>query len=162
MKKLYFIVAVTFVCILSSCSKESIEVVDDAVAPIENIANAVNVEAQIMDLVNEHRISLGKNTLAFDNVAYDFANEHTNYMISKGETSHDNFTKRASSMSQKVQASAIAENVASKYDSASEAVENWLASDEHRAAIEGDYTHTAVSVKEDQNGDFYFTQMFYR
>ena len=100
--------------------------------------------------------------LSFDTVAYNFATAHTDYMISQGETSHDNFQERASSMSQQVNASAVAENVASRYDTAMEAVENWLASNSHREAIEGNYTHTAVSVKEDQNGNFYFTQLFYR
>ena len=167
MKKLHCVIAVTLVCLISSCSTASITadetlVSQEAIETSDTLENAVSVETQILNLVNAHRTALGKNVLSFDEVVYSFANAHTNYMIARGETSHDNFTERASSISQRVNASAVAENVASRYDSASEVVENWLASREHSAAIEGDYTHTAVSVKEDKNGDFFFTQLFYR
>jgi len=171
MKKLHCVIAVTWVCLISSCSTAPIDTDDNLfvsaegtedIETVDTSDNAVSIETQILNLVNEHRTALVKHTLTLNVIVDSYANAHTNYMIEKGRISHDNFAERASSISQRVNASAVAENVASNYDTASEVVESWLASSEHRAAIEGDYTHTAVSVKEDKNGDFFFTQLFYR
>ena len=62
----------------------------------------------------------------------------------------------------KVDASAVAENVAKDYPTAKITFEKWVASSGHRKNIEGDFTHTAVSVKKDAAGHYYFTQLFYR
>ena len=95
-------------------------------------------------------------------VAYEYANKHTDYMIAKGSINHDNFSARASDISQAVNASFVSENVAKDYDSAVEAFQKWLASSDHRKTMEGEFTHTAVSVKRNSDGKLYFTQLFYR
>ena len=76
--------------------------------------------------------------------------------------SHDNFSSRASKISLETNAKAVAENVAKDYSSATTAFEGWLNSSNHRATIEGDFTHTAVSVKKNSDGDYYFTQLFFK
>lgn len=147
-----------FMFVICSCSTESIEQ-----ANVVEAANATEVEQQLLKLVNEHRSALGFNELNFSKVAYDHANTHTDYMISKGAINHDNFKVRASNISSAVNAVYVSENVAKDYDSASEALQNWLASSEHRKTIEGQFTHSAVSVKRNpNNGELYFTHLFYR
>lgn len=148
---------VLFVCILGSCSKESI----DDTANIE-AANQVALEQEVLAIVNSHREDLGATTLAFSPIAYEYANTHTDYMISKGSLSHDNFSARASSIASKVDVQMVAENVAKDYRTAQEAFIGWYESSNHKKTMEGDFTHTAVSVKEDKNGKFYYTQLFYK
>ena len=150
-------VSVLFVLLAGSCSKESIENTN-----IPSSDNAVLVEQVLLDIVNDHRNSLGYSSLLFSKVAYEYANTHTDYMIAKGSLSHDNFSARASSISSEVNAEYVAENVAKDYPDAATALEKWLESPNHRKTIEGEFTHTAVSVKKDSGGKFYFTQLFYQ
>ena len=152
-----YAVLVLFVFIFGSCSKE----------PIDNTPNieAVNVialEQEVLEIVNSHRSELGTNTLEFSEVAYEYANKHTDYMISKGSLSHDNFSSRASSIASKVAVQMVAENVAKDYNTAQDAFLGWYESSSHKKTMEGDFTHTAVSVKKDENGNFYYTQLFYK
>jgi uncharacterized protein YkwD len=146
-----------FVCILTSCSKESIETIS-----IVEAKNAIEVENELLDVVNNHRVSLGYNTLEFSSVAYNYANNHNDYMISKGSLSHDGFSSRASNIASEVDAESVAENVAKDYDSAIETFESWLASSNHKKTLEGEFTHTAVSVKKNTEGSYYFTQLFFK
>lgn len=148
---------VLFVFILGSCSKESI---DDT--PNIEAANVVALEQEVLDIVNSHRLDLGARTLVFSPIAYEYANKHTDYMISKGSLSHDNFSSRASSIASKAEVQRVAENVAKDYRTAQEAFMGWYESTNHKNTMEGDFTHTAVSVKEDENGKFYYTQLFYK
>ena len=155
--RLHYAILVLFVLLASSCGKEPLE--SPTVLEIEN---AVPIEQELLGMVNNYRSSLGYSSLEFSSVAYDYANEHTDYMIAKGNINHDGFSSRASNISTKVDASAVAENVAKDYPSAKVAFEKWLASSDHLKNIVGNYTHTAVSVKKDPSGHYYYTQMFYR
>ncbi|MDL5513021.1 CAP domain-containing protein [Arenibacter sp. M-2] len=155
--KMHYFVMLLFAFVVVSCSTESIE---PAISP--EVENAVEVEQELLGIVNEHRIGLGYNDLDFSSVAYEYANKHTDYMIAKGSINHDNFSARASDISQAVNASFVSENVAKDYDSALEAFQKWLASSDHRKTMEGEFTHTAVSVKRNTDGKLYFTQLFYR
>ena len=150
-------VLVLFVFILGSCSTEPI---DDTT--IITAANVVTLEQEVLDIVNSHRADLGANTLVFSAIAYEYANIHTEYMINKGSLSHDNFSSRASNIASKVEVQMVAENVAKDYITAQEAFVGWYESTSHKKTMEGDFTHTAVSVKEDKNGNFYYTQLFYK
>lgn len=155
--RLHHALLVLFVFVANSCSKESIESTDIPVS-----ANAFAVEQELLEMINDHRASLGYNGLQYSAVAYEFANKHTDYMIAKGTISHDNFSARASSLSTRTDAEYVAENVARNYDTAAEAFASWLVSSTHRKTMEGEFSHTAVSVKEDTAGNYYFTQLFYR
>lgn len=148
---------VLFVCILSSCSKEQIENTN-----IIEAKNAPEVENELLSVVNDHRLSLGYNVLEFSAVAYEYANDHNDYMISKGSINHDNFSARASSIATAVEAEYVAENVAKDYKSALQAFNAWMNSSDHKKTMEGDFTHTAVSVKQNTSGDYYFTQLFFK
>ncbi|MFT5737891.1 MAG: hypothetical protein ACJAU2_000977 [Maribacter sp.] len=121
-----------------------------------------DMESEIFEIINNYRVRLNLNALEFDGVSYYFAKKHSKHMISEGNTSHDNFAKRAKQISMNTGATFVAENVAKDYDTAVEAFEAWLESDGHRLNIEGDYTHSAISIKENEEGDLYFTQLFLR
>lgn len=143
---------------LFSCTAEPLQ--DETIIP--EAENNVQLEQELLTVVNDHRNSLGLNQLEFSVVAYKYANKHTDYMISKGSLSHDNFSARASSINSEVTVQMVAENVAKDYDTAMEAFEGWYNSSSHKKTMEGDFTHTAVSVKKNVQGDFYFTQLFYK
>ncbi|MDT7829017.1 CAP domain-containing protein [Pricia sp. S334] len=155
--RIHLMVLAVFTCALVSCSKESGETLNS----VER-QNVREVEKELLSLVNDHRVSLGKNALQFNATAYDQANVHTDYMIGKGAINHDNFTIRASAISKEVDAQFVAENVAKDYSTASGAFVGWLSSANHKHTMEDDFTHTAISVKKDENGTAYFTQIFYR
>ncbi|WP_299533261.1 CAP domain-containing protein [Ulvibacterium sp.] len=144
----------------TACTKES-----DALAEIPNIPeaeNVVEVEQELITVVNNHRISIGYAALQYSPIAHEYANKHNDYMIAQGDLSHDNFSARASGIAAEVNAEYVGENVAKDYDTASEAFQGWLNSTSHKKTMEDEFTHTAVSVKKDASGNFYFTQLFYR
>ncbi len=155
--KMRYAVLVCFMVLVTSCTKETTEtpVITDA-------ENAIEVENELLSVVNNHRLDLGLNALNFSAVAYEYANEHNNYMIATGSLSHDNFSARASKISSKESAEYVAENVAKDYDDAVKAFQGWLDSSNHKTTMEGEFTHTAVSVKMNDAGKFYFTQIFFR
>jgi len=153
----HFVALVLFVCTLISCSKETIN--NTSILEAENVKE---VELELLAVVNDHRTSIGQSVLEFSEVAYEYANQHNNYMISIGSINHDNFSSRASNISTEASAEFVAENVARNYDNAAGAFQGWLDSSSHRKTMEGDFSHTAVSVKINTSGDFYFTQIFFR
>ncbi|WP_411029152.1 CAP domain-containing protein [Spongiimicrobium sp. 3-5] len=158
--KLHHVALVILVLIVGSCSSEPLQIDEgEVIAEAENVKE---VEQELLGIINDHRTALGQTSLEFSAVAYEYANTHTDYMISKGSLSHDNFSSRASGISSTVNAEAVAENVAKDYDSAIEAFQGWLNSTNHKKTMEGDFTNTAVSVKKDLNGNFYYTQLFYK
>ncbi|QCX02086.1 CAP domain-containing protein [Aggregatimonas sangjinii] len=155
--KMKYAVLVCFAVLATACTKETAE------APIVPEAeNVIEIEGELLSVVNDHRIAQGLNALDYSAVAYEYANEHTDYMIAKGSISHDNFSARASKISAEERAEYVAENVAKDYDNATEAFLGWLDSSSHKSTMEGEFTHTAVSVKKNDAGNFYFTQIFFR
>lgn len=142
---------------IASCSQEAL---NDTEFPVAE--NDLATEQELLGIVNVHRSSLGQAVLQHSPVAYEYANRHNDYMIAKGGLSHDNFSKRASEISSEVNAELVAENIAKDYPSAILALEGWLNSADHKETLEGDFTHTAVSVKKDATGNFYYTQLFFR
>ena len=136
-----------------SCSENSINDIDTS----EN--NTITQE--VHKLINEHRSSIGKNTLAFNDQIAKIALEHTQYMIAENKISHDNFDTRFTEVRKLVNAVSFGENVASHYKTAKDVVAGWLKSSGHKENIEGNYTHTAIGVQKDTNNNYYFTQLFY-
>ncbi|MEE9362393.1 MAG: CAP domain-containing protein [Cellulophaga sp.] len=156
-RKLRGIGIVLLLYIAGSCAKEPV-----ANETLETGKNYTSIEQEVMRIVNEHRASLNLNTLQFNKIAYEYANIHTKYMISKGEINHDHFNARASKMSKKVSAKKISENVAKNFKTAKDAFEEWMSSELHKITIEENFNYTAVSVKKDSDGHYYFTQIFFR
>ncbi|MFS4468885.1 CAP domain-containing protein [Maribacter sp. 2210JD10-5] len=141
-----------------SCTSETLE---EAPAVI-SAENNVPLEQELLKLVNDHRVGLDVNVLQFSEIAYKYANDHNEYMIAKGSLSHDNFSSRASKIDSEETVEMVAENVAKDYINAQDAFNGWYDSSSHRKTMEGDFTHTAVSIKIAPDGKYYFTQIFYK
>ena len=155
-----FLVLVVF----QSCTKT--EYVEMGYQNNLNLSASENIQSefenQLFVLINEHRLSIGLNELQFEINCYQQAGDHTDYMISKGQISHTNFDTRAENISAKTGATNVSENVAKDYNSPKEAFDAWLSSSKHRINLEGDFTHSALSVKANSTGNLYFTQIFIR
>ncbi len=129
---------------------------------VDNSLSLTAEEAALFDLLNAYRQSVALSPLTFSAEAYQYAEAHNEFMISKGALSHEGFAERASKISRELQADFVAENVAKDYASAEAALEGWLASTSHKNTIEGDFTHSTLSITVDAKGSPYYTQIFFR
>lgn len=136
-----------------SCSK------DDSVEDIET-QEALSIADEILQLVNTHRASIGKEPLSENTLATQLSKDHTSFMINQGEISHDNFDDRADRLFDEENATNVGENVAFGQQSAKAVMEAWLNSSGHRENIEGDFTHIGIGVIKNNAGVYYFTQVF--
>ncbi|GAA3644171.1 CAP domain-containing protein [Flavivirga jejuensis] len=144
--------ALAFFTILTcntACSK------DDSTTDVE-----MEITTNILQLVNEHRLSIGKQVLETNTLAEDLAEEHNIFMISQGEISHENFDDRADRLFDEENAKGVGENVAAKQKSAEDVMTAWLDSKGHRDNIEGDFTHIGISAIQNNEGYYYYTQIF--
>lgn len=155
-----FIGILVILCFFFSCTKELLTEGVPLTTEIPN--NITAIEQELLALVNQHRNEIGINALEYCEIASYYAAEHTDYMISKETLSHAHFTQRATKIANEVAVENISENVARNFPTAAQAVDNWLTSPSHKKAIEGNFSHTGISIKEDANGNQYFTQIFYR
>ncbi|WP_190810165.1 CAP domain-containing protein [Flagellimonas sp. S3867] len=166
MKKLYYaFLAAASVVVLSTCSKSSsVEEQTDLSGSFPGnekvVIDASKMEEAVLDMVNEHRSSIGVSALISSPSSYKYAQEHNTYMISKNKLSHDNFDARASDIATEINAVEVGENVARFYSSAALVVEGWLNSTSHKETLEKAFTHTTLSVQLDKDGRPYFTQIF--
>lgn len=161
------LIAVAILCLLfSSCSKE--DAIEDKKS-LYNIdlslvqKNDREISDDIADLINLHRAALGLNSLQIDyQYASAFAVSHTEYMIEIEAINHDNFLYRSDGIKYYNGAKTVAENVAYGYENAEKAVSAWLKSPEHKAIIEGNYTHAGLGVMKCSKNRNYFTMLFYK
>ncbi|CAZ96126.1 CAP domain-containing protein [Zobellia galactanivorans] len=155
------LIAVTV--LMTSCSSSTTEE-DELYKSVSSTAQEVTVsdiEKEVLDVVNEYRVSIGLNALKFSQVAYSYANAHNTYMISEGQISHDNFDIRASKLSVDAKADYVSENLGMDFTNAEDILEAWKNSPIHKKVMEGNFEYTAVSVTADENGVLYFTQLFF-
>jgi len=117
---------------------------------------------EILRLVNEHRRSIDLNKLRYNKLANRLAKKHTLYMIEEEAISHDDFDDRSNELMNKANAVSTGENVASYQRTAQEVMNDWLDSQGHRDNIEGNFTHIGISAIKNDNGIYYFTQLFLR
>jgi uncharacterized protein YkwD len=145
---------------LTSCSTDS--AAEDKVNSIEvPIApQAKQIEIEIMELINTHRINHGLNPLLDHNTVKAVAYTHTDYMIEVNNVSHDNFFQRKQSLQDNADANVVSENVAYGFSSAASVVNAWLNSPSHKENIEGDFTDFDVSAEQNNEGKWYFTNIF--
>lgn len=148
--------------LLFSCSQEDDGVYfDESSEIISPSVTYSEIEIEILDLVNEHRLEMGLNELKELNIVSGVADEHTDYMISIGSVNHDNFDVRAGKLMSSAKAKSISENVAYGYKTAQGVVDGWLNSESHRRAIEDSKkTHFGISIESNSQGKYYFTQIF--
>ncbi|TCP23331.1 uncharacterized protein YkwD [Tenacibaculum skagerrakense] len=157
MKRFYSITILLFTILTTSCNSdtESEGIFDDS-------NNVSSYEKEILELINNYRKDKGLPSLKLLAIIKTQTDKHTDYMIAKGEISHDNFGARSNYLQTNAQAKATAENVASGYSTATSVVNGWLNSDGHRKNIEGNYTHFHLTAKKSPVNKWYYTNIFIR
>ena len=125
-----------------------------------NSNSNTSYETEIMKLINQHRINMGLSELKILDVIKSQTDKHNDYMIIKREISHDNSDDRFEYLQTNANAVGFAENIASGYTSAKAVVDGWIDSKGHRKNIEGNYTHFNLTAKQNQNGYWYYTNIF--
>lgn len=143
-----------------SCAPESMD--DRADALIENVVvpETKSIEVQILELINNHRLSKGLNPLKSMTIIKSTAFTHTDYMVDNQKVSHENFFNRSNFLKSNAGAKSVSENVAYGYSSAESVVGAWLRSESHKKNLEGDFTYFDVSAEKDANDRWYFTNIF--
>lgn len=118
-------------------------------------------ENETLTLINNYRLSIGLNALAkSDYISYK-AEEHNNYMIANNVVNHNDFVARSEDIMKTLGAKYVTENVAYNYNTPQAVLDAWLASEGHKANLEGNYTHFGLSVRENPTtGKKYYTNIF--
>ena len=142
-------------CSTDSAAEDKINSIEVPVAP-----QAKQIEIEIMELINAHRINEGLNPLNDHSTVKAVAYTHTDYMIEVNNVSHDNFFQRKQSLQLNANANIVSENVAYGFSSAESVVNAWLNSPSHRENIEGNYTDFDISAEKNNEGKWYFTNIF--
>lgn len=161
MKLSKFLPTLALLALMSfSCSTDSIE--EDKIDALSNsfVPATKTIEIEILELINDYRITKGLSALSDMSKIKATAYSHTDYMRDKQEVSHDNFYQRSSSLKNNPGASKVGENVAYGFSSAQSVVNAWLNSDGHKEIIEGDFTNFDISAEKDKDGKWYFTNIF--
>ncbi|CAM4172282.1 CAP domain-containing protein [Zobellia roscoffensis] len=164
MLRFNILLLIALATLMTSCSTSTTEEDElyKAVATTTEEVEISSIEQEVIDVVNEYRVSVGLNAVAFNGVAYGYANAHNEYMISEGVISHDNFDKRASDLSIDANADFVSENLGMDFTNADDILEAWKNSPTHKKVMEGNFKYTAVSVTADENDVLYFTQLFFQ
>ncbi|WP_299441713.1 CAP domain-containing protein [uncultured Aquimarina sp.] len=155
----YFCIILIFNIFISCSSKDDSDTIG---IETSELTNETDISDGILTLVNQHRAGIGLSALSKNATAEELAIDHTKYMISINQINHDNFNQRGNVLSDQENATGTAENVARFYTDAQSVVNGWLNSSGHRENIEGNYMYTGISSIKDQDGKYYYTQLFYR
>lgn len=142
-------------CSTDSAAEEQVNSIEVPIAP-----QAKQIEIEIMELINAHRINEGLTPLLDHSTVKAVAYTHTDYMIEEDNVSHDNFFQRKESLQINANANIVSENVAYGFSSAESVVNAWLNSPSHKENIEGDYTDFDISAEQNSEGKWYFTNIF--
>jgi len=166
MKKMMFLrslVILVFSITLLSCSGAD-ATSDTATQPTIalNSYSHSSFEVELLDLVNQDRVSKGLSALSVISEISYVASTHDDYMISNGVASHDNFEQRSASLKSGLGAISVSENVADGFNTPTSVLAAWNASPTHKANLEGNHTHYGLAVKADSNGKKYYTLLFIR
>ncbi len=84
---------------LVSCSSEDVKQEEStSLTIILRAYNQSPFKIELLDLINQDRVSIGLNALTIINEISYVGSTHNDYLISAGGISHDNFTQRAESL----------------------------------------------------------------
>ena len=151
---------VLFAAFTFSCSTNSIDENADALNKSLVVPKAKTIEIQILELINNHRLSVGLNPLENMDLIKSQAYNHTEHMVIENQVSHDNFFERSNFLKTNAGAKIVSENVAYGYTHAESVVNAWLKSESHKENIEGDFTDFDISAEQNSEGDWYYTNIF--
>ncbi len=150
-----------FVIFALSCSPDIIE--DDMTTTQSDeliIPEAKSIEIEILQLINEYRVSKGLTSLRTMEIVKSQAYSHTDYMIEQNNVSHDFFHSRKAFLESQAGAVDVSENVGYGYSYAESVVNAWINSDTHRATLEGDFTDFDISAEQNDEGVWFYTNIF--
>jgi uncharacterized protein YkwD len=157
--KLLPLMAIVCHLCFTSCAiddiNSDIDTIEIPIAP-----QAKQIEIEIMELINAHRINQNLNALNNHDTVKAVAFTHTDYMIEVDNVSHDNFFERKQSLQVNANADIVSENVAYGFSSAESVVNAWLNSPSHKDNIEGDFTDFDISAEQNNEGQWFFTNIF--
>lgn len=162
-KLLSVLLLVATVHTLSSCTPESINTVSDSTISSENkVYNYTysTAELETMTLVNNYRVSLGLNELKQNNYISLQSEEHNKYMIATNDVNHDGFVTRSENIMKVLGAKLVGENVAYNFATPQAVFNAWILSPPHKKNIEGNYTDFGISIRENDKGQKYYTNIF--
>lgn len=118
---------------------------------------------EYLDLVNDHRSSLGLRPLIQSPEMEYLAQTHS-VQMGKGivDFGHDHFQERCLKIKERYQSGNLcAENVARYQRSPQDVLRAWLSSSSHSKNINSSrHTHTGVGVFINEKGEYYWTQLF--
>ena len=144
--------------VFSEASKPISQAKDMITAQNSELALARQVHQQ----VNEYRKSLNLAPLTLNAEISQQAKQHSQNMAeNKVEFSHSGFDRRIKALS--ISYRSAAENVAYNQgygNPVKQAVEGWIESEGHRQNMRGNYNLTGIGVVKNQQGEYYFTQIF--
>ncbi|GAA3655350.1 CAP domain-containing protein [Flavivirga jejuensis] len=145
---------------ITSCSTDSIDDKADTIELSLITQETKTIELEILKRINDYRLSLELTALDDMSLVKSVAYSHTDYMLNNGKVSHDNFYTRSDYLKANAGAEKVSENVAYGYSTAETVVTAWIKSDGHRGTIEGDFTNFDISAEKNENGRWYFTNIF--
>lgn len=149
---------------MNSCSADNVSKNDPAPGNETPNTNYTynNSELELMQLINDYRVSIGLNALQKANLISNECEDHNEYMIAHNVMNHDGFDSRSANIMKHLGAKNIGENVAYNYKTPQDALKAWLESPGHKKNIEGNFTHFGIAVSADSSGKKYYTNIFAR
>lgn len=117
-------------------------------------------ELNLLDDINLYRVSIGLNSLEIIEHISFISSEHNDYMITNQKITHEGFEQRKNNLKQVLGAYRVGENIAYGFSTNQAAIDAWIDSESHKTNLEGDYTHFGLSIKTDNTGKKYYTNMF--
>ena len=127
-------------------------------------AELADLVKQVHQEINQYRSSLNLAPLSLDDLISKQAAIHSQNMAQgQVEFSHQGFDQRVKVLGTKIPYLRVSENVAYNQgynDPASNAVKGWIKSEGHRQNMIGNYNLTGIGVARNQQGEYYFTQIF--
>lgn len=118
-------------------------------------------ELEGIQVVNEHRLSIGLGAVTKNNFISFQCLGHDNYMIQQDKPSHDGFVNRSTAIQKKLNAQRVGEVVAYNFQSPQGVLTAWLNSPAHKEVIEGQYfKRVGYSVRTNSSGKKYYTMIF--
>ena len=156
-------IILVYICWSCSTDQGDVEIFQDIEVEEEQFDAEMNAEeTMLFELINEYRASQGLIALEFSAQAYLLASDHNSEMIAESRLSHNGFNQRALALSRNSKAVAVGENVAKDYLNIEDCLQGWINSTVHQRSIIGDYTHSAVNISKDSEGNPYYTQLFFK
>ncbi len=136
----------------------------NSVAATQRDLELNNLAQQVHQQINKYRASVNLPPLKLNPKISEQAQIHSENMAQqKVKFGHQGFDSRVKALKNNIALSSAAENVAYNQgyrDPASEAVTGWIKSEGHRQNIVGNYNLTGIGIAKNQQGEYYFTQIF--